>query len=194
MNPKQLIVVGGPNGAGKTTFAEKYSVMYDAVYLAADKIATEIAPDNPLSARIEAASRFVSQFNVALHEVSSLVVESTLAGKTFRHKIRDAKERGFSVSLVYVFLESADAAVDRVSERKQKGGHDVLESDIRRRFGRSLVNFWEIYRPLSDHWLLTNNSGKVPVDLAIGTTDTISVRDRNGFQLFQDLLDGFRHG
>ena len=64
--------------------------------------------------------------------------------------------------------------MDRVAERFRKGGHDVPEADIRRRYRRTLVNFWEIYRNLTDHWLITNNSGRVPVDVAIGTADTIS--------------------
>jgi predicted ABC-type ATPase len=194
VNAKQLVVVGGPNGAGKTTFAEKYAALNDALYLAADKIASELSPESPESARIEAASQFVARFESALENVDSLVVESTLSGKTFRHRIQNAKDRGFSVAIVFVFLDSANVCVDRVSERKQKGGHNVPETDIRRRFGRSLVNFWEIYRLLSNHWLLANNSGRVPIDVAIGTADTISIRDTARFELFQELLDGFKNG
>jgi predicted ABC-type ATPase len=194
VNAKKLIVIGGPNGAGKTTFAEKYSVLHKSLYLAADKIAAELNPDNPESVNIDAASEFIAQLEAGLSKDNSLIVESTLSGKTFRHQIQHAKDRGFYVAIVFVFLDSADACVDRVSERRQKGGHNVPEADIRRRFGRSLVNFWEIYRPLSDHWLLANNSGRVPIDVAIGTTDTISVRDSARFRLFQQLLENLKHG
>jgi len=188
-NAKQLIVVGGPNGAGKTTFAEKYVALNDALYLAADKIAFELSPVNPLDARIEAAAEFMRRFDEALNSVDSIVIESTLSGKTLQHRIRNAKNLGFQVTIVFVFLESSDACVDRVAERFKKGGHDVPESDIRRRFGRALVNFWGIYRDLSDHWLVTNNSGRVPVDVAIGTADTISIRDTAQFALFTNLLN-----
>jgi len=41
---------------------------------------------------------------------------------------------------------------------------------------------------------LVNNSGRVPIDVAIGTTDTISVRDSARFRLFQQLLENFKHG
>lgn len=115
-------------------------------------------------------------------------MESTLSGKTLLHKIRDAKSFGFQITIMFVFLESADACVDRVAARCKQGGHDVPEADIRRRFGRSLVNFWEIYRDLSDHWLITNNSGRVPIDVAIGTADTISIRDTAQFRLLGTLL------
>lgn len=169
-------------------------MLHNSLYLAADKIAAELNPDYPESVNIEAASEFIARLEVGLSNDDSLIVESTLSGKTFRHQIQHAKDHGFSVAMVFVFLDSADVCVDRVSERCQKGGHNVPESDIRRRFGRSLVNFWEIYRPLSDHWLLVNNSGRVPIDVAIGTTDTISVRDSARFRLFQQLLENFKHG
>ena len=142
--------------------------------------------------RIEAAAEFIRRFDKALNSVDSIVIESTLSGKTLKHRIRNARNLGFQVSIVFVFLESSDACVDRVAERYKKGGHDVPESDIRRRFGRTLVNFWGIYRDLSDHWLLINNSGRVPVDVAIGTADNISIRDTAQFALFTNLLDGFR--
>jgi len=53
------------------------------------------------------------------------------------------------------------------------------------------VNFWNIYRHLADHWLLTNNSGRVAVDVAIVTADTISIRDTAQFALFCKLVEGF---
>ena len=34
----------------------------------------------------------------------------------------------------------------------KKGGHDVPIKDINRRFRRTHVNFWELYRPLADQW------------------------------------------
>ncbi len=194
MTTRELVVVGGPNGAGKTTLALKYASVRESSYLAADKIAAEILPADPSSVKVEAASRFVQLLDEALTTERCLIVESTLSGRTFRHWIRSAKDQGFSVTIAFVILDSADLAVDRVAERRQKGGHDVPESDIRRRFGRSMINFWEIYRPLCNHWLLTNNSGNSPVDIAIGTADTISVRDSNGFNAFLKQLSAFNHG
>ena len=39
--------------------------------------------------------------------------------------------------------------VARVAERVRKQGHDVPENDIRRRYRRSIKNFWTIYRELA---------------------------------------------
>lgn len=49
---------------------------------------------------------------------------------------------------------SADFAVKRVAERVAAGGHNMAETDIRRRYGRSLDLFDRLYRPAADLWYL----------------------------------------
>ena len=48
--------------------------------------------------------------------------------------------------------------MQRVAERVRNGGHGVPEPTIRRRYGRSLGNFFNIYRPIADSWLMLDNS------------------------------------
>lgn len=57
-------------------------------------------------------------------------------------------------------------ALSRVKDRVLKGGHDVPELVVRRRFGRSIKNFFAEYRPLADSWYLFDNSGKTPAVIA----------------------------
>lgn len=68
------------------------------------------------------------------------------------------RQRGYRVVLIYLWLRSADLAVARVQQRMAAGGHEVPESVVRRRFGRSAVNFVRLYQPLADLWLLCDNS------------------------------------
>lgn len=189
MTPKELIVVGGPNGAGKTTFADEYVAHHGCNYIGADAIAAQISPDDPANAQIAASREFLRQIDAAIADSDSFVVESTLSGRTFRRFFNDAKTAGFEITVVYLFLDSADTCVDRVNERVQKGGHNVPENDIRRRFSRSVRNFWSMYRPLADHWLLIYNSGNQPQDVAVGTPNDISIRDADLYSEFQNLID-----
>ncbi len=189
-----MIVVGGANGTGKTTFAAEYSRRHDCLYLAADAIADELSPKSPTSAAIRAGEEFMRRLAVALERSDSLVVESTLAGRTLQHTIRKARLAGFVITVVYLFLDCEEACVERVRERVQKGGHSVPEVDIRRRFWRSLVNFWTLYRPLADHWLLVYNSSRHPLDVAVGAPGEISVRDADLFTLFERLIGDDTHG
>jgi predicted ABC-type ATPase len=185
----QLIVVGGANGAGKTTFAVEFAEQRSLPYLGADAIATEMLPRNPSAVRIAAGREFLTRIGSAIAGKESLVVESTLSGRTFARPIRDAIAQGFEVSIVYLFVDSADLCVDRVSERVQKGGHDVPEPDIRRRFARSLANFWHLYRRLAHNWVLIYNSGTRPQDVAIGSEAIVSVRDIELHRIFLSLVE-----
>ncbi len=47
----------------------------------------------------------------------------------------------------------------RVRERVRNGGHRVPEAIVRRRYARSLSNFFNLYRPFADSWLLLDNAG-----------------------------------
>ncbi len=188
MPKPELFIVGGANGSGKTTFALKYAASRGFQYLGADAIADEISPGRPELAAVSAGKEFVRRVARAIDEKNSIVVESTLSGRSLRNVVRDARNAGFVVSIAYLFLDSADACVDRVAERVQKGGHSVPEDDIRRRFLRSLANFWQLYRPLADNWTLLYNSRGELVDVSTGSPNDVSVREEKLFSLFQQLV------
>lgn len=187
---KHLTVVAGPNGAGKTTLAHALLAQQDAMYLGADAIAEELSPGVPERAQVAAGRRFLTAIEGALEHERSLVVESTLSGRSFSRIIERAQERGFATTIIYLFLDSADTCVARVQERKRKGGHDVPEPDIRRRFGRSLWNFWAAYRLLVDDWALVYNAGSDFQDVAFGAAEELSIRDERLYQRFVDLVKG----
>jgi len=191
---KELIIVGGANGAGKTTFAVECSSRRNCLYLGADAIAAELAPDTPERISEAAGRELMRRLAVALSRDDTFVFESTLAGRTLRHVISNARDNGFTITIVYLFLDSPDTCVARVEERVQKGGHSVPEADIRRRFFRSIRNFWRLYRPLADHWVLVYNSGNQPLDVAAGTVEDVSVRDVEQYSAFLRWLEGESDG
>ena len=86
-------------------------------------------------------------------------------------------QRGFAVFIIFLFLDSAETCVARVQERKRKGGHGVPETDIRRRFDRSLRNFWLTYRFLADDWAVVYNASSEFQDVAFGARANVSIRD-----------------
>jgi predicted ABC-type ATPase len=184
---KQLTVIAGPNGSGKTTLAREYLSQHEAVYLGADAIAEELSPGTPELAQMPAGRLFLCGLEDALHHDRSLVVESTLSGRSFARVIRLAKKRGFTVTIVFLFLDSADTCVARVQQRKRQGGHGVPESDIRRRFDRSLRNFWMVYRLLADDWAIVYNAASDFQDVAFGAGGNMSVRDEAMFRQFIEL-------
>ena len=84
--------------------------------------------------------------------------ESTLAARSYVHWIDDLSHNGYSFQLMFLWLRSADLAVERVRERVRTGGHNVAEEVIRRRYDAGLRNFWTLYQPLADAWSVYDNS------------------------------------
>lgn len=84
------------------------------------------------------------------------------------HKIKEWREMGYHVKLIFLSLPSADVAVTRVASRVTQGGHNVPEDVIRRRFAQGLHYFNTFYKTSVDAWVLYDNSGNIPVLLEWG--------------------------
>ncbi len=82
MSKPELIIVGGANGSGKTTLALKYAAWQRCPYLGADAIAEEISPGHPERAAIAAGKEFVHRVAAAIREKKTIIIESTLAGRS----------------------------------------------------------------------------------------------------------------
>jgi len=185
----QLIVVAGANGSGKTTVAMRYVHASGVAYIGADAIAASLSPKSPESVRIEAGKEFIRRVKESVRQRRSCVIESTLSGRSFRKLMLEAAQSGFVITIVYVFVESADTCVARVAERVRKGGHDVAEADIRRRFDRSINNFWQIYRNMADHWVVVYNGNSTIRDVCLGSDGKVTIRDEALYTVFSMLVD-----
>ena len=172
--PPRLVVVGGPNGADKTTMARAYADAHGLRYLGADDIAARLKPSDPAAVRVAAARLFSHDLRAALALGESLVVESTLSGGSLGAHLHRARAAGYTLTLVMVYLDSAELCLHRVAQRVAAGGHDVPEADVRRRFGRSLRQFMQRYRALADDWLVVFNgeSGYATVAQGAGAAAT----------------------
>lgn len=96
----------------------------------------------------------------------SFAFETTLSGRSYL--ILGLKRKGYKVHLFFLWVESVDVALSRIDQRV-KGGHDVPEPLVRRRFNRSIGNFFQEYQPIVDSWHLFDNTGAIPVTIAFRT-------------------------
>ncbi len=183
---KEIWIIGGPNGAGKTTWVRRaLGEQRDVSYLSADRIAAELSPEKPETAAITAGREFLRRLRAQIEVGEDLIVESTLSGRGMTRFLELARLRGYRIVIIFIFLRRADLCVERVRQRVRKGGHDVPETDIRRRYSRSKVNFWNLYRPMADAWhLFINDLEESFLEVAIGDVDGEYILEPKPFELF----------
>lgn len=159
----RIILFGGPNGAGKTTIALRFLAdLGNAEFVNADSIAKGLSPFHPESVSIEAGKLMLSRLHFLLHQGKDFGFESTLTTRGFSRVISAAKDRGYTFHLVFVYLESVELAIARVQCRVAAGGHNIPVDTIARRYRAGLENLRNLYLPLSDSFVLFDNSGNSP--------------------------------
>lgn len=158
---KNLYVIAGCNGAGKTTAS--YTILPEILdckeFVNADEIARGLSPFQPEKSKIEAGRLMLKRIKTLLASDENFAFETTLATRSYVNLVKRAKEKGYQVTLLFLWLYSADLAVSRVNNRVKEGGHDIPEKVIRRRYKRGLHNFFNLYLPVVDNWLFIDNSG-----------------------------------
>jgi len=166
----ELFVLGGPNGAGKSTVAGVLlpNELGVSSFVNADLIAQALTPHAPESSAFGAGRMMLRRIRDLREQRQTFGFETTLASKTFAPFLREAQQLGYLAHVLYVSLRNADLAVSRVGIRVSRGGHNIPEDTVRRRFRRSLRNFFHLYLPLADTWTLCDNSGGALVDVAYG--------------------------
>lgn len=94
--------------------------------------------------------------------------ETTLSTKSYVPFIKMAQQKGYSVTLLYFWLNSPQLAIDRVAKRVSQGGHNIPEDIITRRYYRGVKNLFDLYIQVSDNWFVINNMGLSPEVVASG--------------------------
>ena len=149
MSP-DLYIIAGPNGAGKTTFAREFLPNYAECknFINADLIAQGVAPFSPEAVAFRAGRLMLEEINHYVKRGEDFGFETTLSGRSYLGLIRRLKKLGYRVHFFFLVVPTVDLALTRVRGRVMEGGHDIPESVVRRRFGRSLQNFFADYRQL----------------------------------------------
>jgi predicted ABC-type ATPase len=163
-----LYIIGGANGSGKTTAAMNLlpNFLKCFEFVNADAIAAGLSPFNQESVAIEAGRLMLQRLRFLSDSGSNFAFETTLAARTFTPFITDCKQKGYTINLIYFWLQSPNLAVERVARRVASGGHSIPEDVIRRRYERGRKNLIYLYLPLCDGWMVYDNSTLSPILVA----------------------------
>lgn len=143
-----VYVIAGVNGAGKSSVAGETFRQSGADYYNPDEAARRFVTANPSLKQTEANSAAwhegVRLLRRAIDERLDFAFETTLGANTIPRLLGEAANAGVEVYVWYVGLESPELHIARVKARVARGGHDISEKDIRRRYKHSRLNLIEL--------------------------------------------------
>ncbi len=153
-----MTLIAGANGSGKSTLTSSNPDIFGSIpLLDPDAIARTIQSTVAGPSAIAAARQALQSIEQHLRDGQDFAVETTLSGKNYLRVMLDARALGFEVVLVYIGTETVETNLDRIANRVLAGGHNIPETDVRRRYQRSLGNA-PIAISRADHGILFDNT------------------------------------
>jgi len=127
-------------------------------FVNADEIAKGLSPFKPEEVAIEAGKLMLQRIDLLLSRHVTFAIETTLATKSYKNLVEQAKKAGYQVILLFFWLSSPEMAEMRVAQRVASGGHNIPKEVIHRRYWAGLRNLFEIFVPIVDLWSLYDNT------------------------------------
>ena len=140
----RIYVLAGVNGAGKSSIGGAAIRDSGADYFNPDEAARKLVSANPAltqaGANAQAWQLGKRLLERAIAAGLNFAFETTLGANTMPRLLREAAEKGIEVYVWYAGLSSPALHIARVKARVRKGGHDIPEADIHRRYEHSRLN------------------------------------------------------
>ncbi len=186
--PSWFWLIAGINGAGKSTLVSQLrrDKIVDAIYYNPDSVTTWLRGRHEYrglgldEVNKRAADKLMEFLLITLETTDgSVCVETVLSTDKYRSVVQTAQAHRRKFGFVYIGLESAEQAVQRVKERVAMGGHDVPEDKVRKRWTGSLQQLpWFAAR--ADKMLVFSNAqtDRNPVLIASGDKNGLTWRNK----------------
>ena len=159
-------VLAGTNGAGKSSIGGAMIRSSGADYFNPDEAAQQILEANPGITITEANSAAWLEgkrlLERAIAERGNFAFETTLGGATIAKLLATACDAGIEVHIWYVALATPELHLARVAARVERGGHDIPERDIRRRYDASRQNLIDLLPKLASLHVYDNSAEAAP--------------------------------
>ena len=157
---KIFYLFAGVNGAGKSTLYNSEKLDNDiknSIRINTDEIVKKIGIWKNNSDQIRAAKIAINLRNECFQYDKSFNEETTLTGKTILKTINKAKELGYELQLFYVGVNNPEIAKERIKIRVEKGGHNIENDVVEKRYYESLTNLKEIISKFDKVYLYDNS-------------------------------------
>ncbi|MBA5628306.1 zeta toxin family protein [Moheibacter lacus] len=192
MTEKNLYIIAGCNGAGKTTasFTILPEILNCKEFVNADEIAKGLSPFQPEKVAFESGRIMLKRIDELLLENQTFAFETTLSTRSYKNKILGAKSNGYTITILFFWLQTIELAKERVRSRVAEGGHNIEENVIERRYKNGIKNLFDIYIPIADEVFLFDNSVGKPILLAQKLyEETINIVENIGYEKLKNIYD-----
>lgn len=181
----KLYIISGCNGAGKTTAS--YTILPELLecreFVNSDEFAKFLSPFDPSTASVGASRMMISKVHYLMDRGLTFSIETTLATRSLLGVVREAKNKGYTVQLLYFWLNSPELAIARIKLRVAAGGHNIADDVVRRRYYLGLQYLFDTYIPECERWLLVDNSNSPFSTVAEGIGTVKFIRDNEKYAL-----------
>lgn len=170
VHKKIFTILAGINGVGKSS-------MMGVLKSASDSYGTIIDPDDyarKYGGNLSGGKEAIKDIEFCLKNGLAFTEETTLSGNHIINTAKRAKSLGYEVHLIYIGLNSAQDSIDRVANRVKRGGHNIPNDTIIRRYNSRFVQLSKILEYCDSAKFYTNYNGYQLVATYDGATATIS--------------------
>lgn len=163
----ELYVIVGPNGSGKSTIIENSGLTkHCAIIINPDNFVKKFPDIEDLNKRYIAAMEYCrEQREILLEQGVTFGFETVGTHEEKLDFIRNAKEKGYTICVIFVDSGSPEKSIERVKQRVARGGHDVPEDKIRKRYSR-IIELLPTYFEIADEALYIATWTEVPTIFA----------------------------
>lgn len=190
MKNPNVYIIAGPNGAGKTTFAKEFLPGFAKCdqFINADLIASGLAPFSPEQVAMKAGRLLLGEIDRLAKEKQDFAFETTLSGKAYFPFLKKLKSQNYSIHLFFLWIPDIKLSLARIAERVKRGGHDIPEKVVRRRFYKGIAHLFKLYQPILDSWTLFDNSETPPHLIAEWRGQELGIVDQPLFDKIQEII------
>lgn len=186
----RLYILAGCNGAGKTTASYTFlpEILDCREFVNSDEFAKSLSPFDPSVASVSASRYMLRRIQYLLDRGADFSIETTLATRSMVSIINEARAKSYVITILYLWVQSPEIAIQRVRDRVETGGHNIPEEVLRRRYSTGLQYLFDIYMPICDRWMIADNSGPTFVLIAEGDDKRTIIKDEEKFRKIRKTL------
>ena len=187
----RLYILAGCNGAGKTTASYSFlpEILDCGEFVNSDEFAKSLSPFDPSVASVSASRFMLKRISYLLERGSDFSIETTLATRSLVSIINEARAKSYVITLLYLWIQAPEIAIQRVRDRVASGGHNIPEDVLRRRYTTGLKYMFDIYMPICDRWMIADNSGPTFMLIAEGDVNRTIIKDEEKFKRIRKTIE-----